>query len=78
MKPTIGQRLKNGAIVTAVHKQYFAPSCPLYLIAAYWESEPYTPYLVWEYNVNYQGCALGGTYCDTKEKQEAAFNRRKY
>tara|TARA_R110002073_G_scaffold330275_1_gene513888 strand:- start:460 stop:825 length:366 start_codon:yes stop_codon:yes gene_type:complete len=77
MKPQVGQKLENGAIVTAVHKQYPATSCPLYLIAAYWDSEPYTPYLVWEYNADHHGHAFGGSYCDSVEKQTEVFNHRK-
>lgn len=79
MKPTIGQKLNNGAVITSVHKQYPAASCTLWLIAAYWDSEPFTPYIVWDYNAdgNHHGHAFGGTYCDSADKQLEAFNRRK-
>ncbi len=77
MKPYIGQKLENGAIITSIHKQYPAVSCTLWLIAAYWDSEPYTPYVVWDYNADHHGHAFGGTYCDTEEKRAAAFIRRK-
>lgn len=77
MKPTVGQKLNNGAIVTSVHKQYSAASCTLWLIAAYWDSEQHTPYVVWDYNADHHGHAFGGTYCDTEDKQLQAFYRRK-
>ena len=77
MKPTIGQKLNNGAVITSVHKQYPSTACTLWLVAAYWDSEPYTPYIVWDYNSDDHGNAFGGTYCDTETKQLEAFNRRK-
>jgi hypothetical protein len=77
MKPFIGQKLNNGAVVTAFHKQYKSPSCGVYLVKAYWDTEPYTPFIVWEYNTNAPGHVFGGSYCKDEQQQTAAFIRRK-
>ena len=77
MKPFIGQKLKNGAVVTAFHKQYKSPSCGVYLVKAYWDTEPYTPFIVWEYNTNAPGHVFVGSYCKDEQQQTAAFTRRK-
>ncbi len=77
MKPYIGQKLNNGAIVTSVHKQYPAASCTLWLLTAYWDSKPYAPYIVWEYNADMPGDVEDGSYCDSEEKQLTAFYSRK-
>lgn len=76
--PKEGMQLLNGAVVTNVHKQYPNEECTMYLIEAYWGREPYTPYLVWDYNAAAPRHASGGSYCDSADKQRLAFERRKY
>jgi hypothetical protein len=79
MKPYIGQKLENGAIVTSLHKQYPAVSCPSYLIEAYWEAKlgsPGGPYVVWDYCAD-TNSTDNGNYFKDSTLQKSTFIRRK-
>ena len=79
MRPYVGQKLQNGAIVVSVHKQYYSLSDPSYLIEAYWEAKldpPGGPYVVWDYCAD-TNSTDNGNYFKDSTLQKSTFIRRK-
>jgi hypothetical protein len=74
-KPFVGMRLINGAIVHA-SAQRRGDNDKDHIVLCHWETEPYTPWVVWAYSLNNPGHAVSGVYCKTKSEAIHAFHSR--